>query len=220
MKYISQHTDIPLPCILDEWTLANGQYAIWMEWISGGRTLKEAWPSMSFTERDSICSQVRGFVDQLRQLEQPPAEYGHIGPIDGELCWDPRIMQQPCGPFELEEIFNRFRISRINLFRGDETTNGQTTCLEVSLSSDYHIVFTHGDLNFRNMLVDENCNVIGILDWEMSGWMPEHWEYLKGYDGNWQEADWELYASRFVPSYKKEIDVENEFIIINGNPLL
>lgn len=39
-------------------------------------------------------------------------------------------------------------------------------------------MFTHGDLDPRNILVEEG-HVIGIVDWEQSGWYPGYWEYVK-----------------------------------------
>ncbi|KAJ8122901.1 hypothetical protein ONZ43_g1018 [Nemania bipapillata] len=49
------------------------------------------------------------------------------------------------------------------------------------------IVFTHADLNPRNILVDEvmqddgstGWSVTGIVDWEFSGYYPEYWDYTK-----------------------------------------
>ena len=38
-------------------------------------------------------------------------------------------------------------------------------------------VFTHGDIAPRNIMVDEEHNITGILDWEFSGWYPDYWEY-------------------------------------------
>jgi len=38
------------------------------------------------------------------------------------------------------------------------------------------IVFTHGDLNPQNILVDANGRVTGIVDWEAAAWLPSYWE--------------------------------------------
>ena len=45
-------------------------------------------------------------------------------------------------------------------------------------TSRNEIVFTHGDLDPRNILVEEG-HVTGIVDWEQSGWYPGYWEYVK-----------------------------------------
>lgn len=49
------------------------------------------------------------------------------------------------------------------------------------------MVFTHADLNPRNILVDRviqsdgsrSWEVTGIVDWETSGYYPEYWDYTK-----------------------------------------
>lgn len=46
------------------------------------------------------------------------------------------------------------------------------------------IVFTHGDLNFSNIMITRRSakdgpHVLAIIDWEQSGWMPSFWEYSK-----------------------------------------
>jgi aminoglycoside phosphotransferase (APT) family kinase protein len=37
-----------------------------------------------------------------------------------------------------------------------------------------HSVFTHADIAPRNVMVDEQKNITGILDWESAGWYPEY----------------------------------------------
>lgn len=37
-------------------------------------------------------------------------------------------------------------------------------------------VFTHGDIIPQNIMVDENYQVSGIVDWEAAGWYPDYWE--------------------------------------------
>ncbi|KAJ5902735.1 hypothetical protein N7495_003263 [Penicillium taxi] len=31
----------------------------------------------------------------------------------------------------------------------------------------------------RNIIIDEQNNASGILDWEFAGWYPEYWEYVQ-----------------------------------------
>ncbi|QSS64538.1 hypothetical protein I7I51_01606 [Histoplasma capsulatum] len=58
------------------------------------------------------------------------------------------------------------------------------------LISDYKLVMTHGDLHPRNVMVlkpnvspsdvpADWVEVTGLLDWEMCGYYPEYWEYVK-----------------------------------------
>jgi len=49
--------------------------------------------------------------------------------------------------------------------------------------------FTHGDLNPFNILVREG-KVVGIIDWEFSGWYPRYWEYTSAWFGNVTRTEW------------------------------
>lgn len=42
----------------------------------------------------------------------------------------------------------------------------------------HEIVFTHKDFAPRNILV-QGPKVVAILDWELSGYYPDYWEYCK-----------------------------------------
>ncbi|KAJ3483443.1 hypothetical protein NLI96_g6308 [Meripilus lineatus] len=39
------------------------------------------------------------------------------------------------------------------------------------------IVFTHGDMQWHNILVTPDSHITGIVDWESAGWMPDYWEF-------------------------------------------
>ncbi|ERF73998.1 hypothetical protein EPUS_03812 [Endocarpon pusillum Z07020] len=47
-----------------------------------------------------------------------------------------------------------------------------------ALPHNHQIVLTHNDLAPRNILVREG-RVVALLDWELAGFYPEHWEYVK-----------------------------------------
>lgn len=56
------------------------------------------------------------------------------------------------------------------------------------LNMPHRNVFTHGDLNARNILVDGKGHLSGFLDWESAGWCPEYWEFatpMRLRRGNW-----------------------------------
>ncbi|KAH6623097.1 hypothetical protein F5144DRAFT_497099, partial [Chaetomium tenue] len=61
-------------------------------------------------------------------------------------------------------------------------------------------VFTHGDLAARNLMVDENCHITAVLDWESSGWFPDYWEYaqmMKPCDT--PEHEWQAWMTKTRP---------------------
>ena len=80
------------------------------------------------------------------------------------------------------------------------------------LTVKHDIVFTHGDLAPRNVLVLEDGTVSGLIDWEYAGWYPEHWEYVKALyctmsrpDKSWDEAVREVVGPG---SYEEELRVD------------
>jgi hypothetical protein len=118
MRYIATHTSIPVPKVLDAWALSNGGASILMEWVEGADTLEHRWPLMSDVQKKSVFLQLKGFVDELRALDQPSEKQGWIGPLDGAPLWDDRVKSQPCGPFPSERSFNQFRLSLLIVSSG------------------------------------------------------------------------------------------------------
>ncbi|POR32750.1 Putative phosphotransferase enzyme family protein [Tolypocladium paradoxum] len=69
--------------------------------------------------------------------------------------------------------------------------------ITTQLGTEYPIVFTHGDIAARNIMVRDG-RIVALLDWEFAGWYPEYWEYvfaLRGMDN----IDWET-LGRYIPS--------------------
>ena len=38
------------------------------------------------------------------------------------------------------------------------------------------IVFTHGDMQYHNIMITPDSHISGIVDWEAAGWLPDYWE--------------------------------------------
>ncbi|KAI1667871.1 Phosphotransferase enzyme family protein [Pyrenophora tritici-repentis] len=51
------------------------------------------------------------------------------------------------------------------------------------------IVFTHGDLKPNNIIVKDG-RMTAIIDWEMLGWYPEYWEFVKAFYIEFFKDDW------------------------------
>jgi hypothetical protein len=68
------------------------------------------------------------------------------------------------------------------------------------------IVFTHGDLNPHNIMVDANGHVCGIFDWEAAAWLPDHWEV--SITGVFRGRPWGEFMDKKVTSGVYAEDVE------------
>lgn len=75
----------------------------------------------------------------------------------------------------------------------------------------HRIDFTHDDFRPQNIMVRDGI-VTGIIDWELSGWYPEYWEFVKAlYAWSWQN-DWLDYLIKAVEPYYAKCAVHS-FIV-------
>ena len=52
----------------------------------------------------------------------------------------------------------------------------------------HDVLLTHSDIAPRNILVRDG-KIVAILDWELSGFYPEYWEYVKAlYLPDWEDS--------------------------------
>jgi hypothetical protein len=82
----------------------------------------------------------------------------------------------PIGPFGTHDDFHR-------LLREDADLNqyAHSHPHVVALHNGSYVSnFTHGDLAPRNVILRKG-KIVGIIDWDSSGWRPEYWEYTKAY---------------------------------------
>ena len=107
---------------------------------------------------------------------------------------------RPIGPFPNESAFNDHLVSVAEPYM-DETTLPSIRAL---MRDDHRIVFTHGDLAPRNILV-QGGKVVAIVDWEESGWYPEHWELVKAMWCTLKDPAW-LGAVRDIIGIEHEKD--------------
>ncbi|CAG7561114.1 unnamed protein product [Fusarium equiseti] len=129
----------------------------------------------SFTEgeMDTFSRDLQQYLGLIRATAKQVAPAHAICNAIGGPCHDFRISaSQPWdekrgdffGPFVDEDEFNKTL---------------QTPALPgITHSSGHKIVFTHGDINMRNVMVHKG-RISGIIDWENAGWFPNYWEYTK-----------------------------------------
>lgn len=78
--------------------------------------------------------------------------------------------------------------------------------ITTQLGADYSIVFTHGDVAARNIIVRDG-RIVALLDWEFEGWYPEYWDYvfaLRGMDN----LGWETPGCSLPSLFTKRYDLE------------
>ncbi|KAF3918725.1 hypothetical protein AA313_de0209287 [Arthrobotrys entomopaga] len=174
MQYVAEHTKIPVPkvygCYKDDETQKTH---IVMEYIEGD-CLEDLWDELELDKKEDIINQLRQILAELRSLEGT-----FIGSVDHTHCEDVLFEETnvPRGPYNSEEEFSQGIVD--TLLEKEDTAFPRMVCAMVKdVLKDHKIVFTHGDFLPRNILVRDG-KVVAILDWEMSGWYPEYWEYTK-----------------------------------------
>ncbi|KAK3897337.1 hypothetical protein C8A05DRAFT_48007 [Staphylotrichum tortipilum] len=74
------------------------------------------------------------------------------------------------------------------------------------LEAEHPIVFSHGDIAARNIMVRDG-HIVALLDWEFSGWLPEYWEYVFALHGM-DTIDWKSLGSQVPSLFETRYDLE------------
>ncbi|KAM0084120.1 hypothetical protein ACKRZS_003665 [Fusarium odoratissimum] len=135
------------------------------------------------------------YLTQLRSISRPGTPKYEIRNAIGGPYYDYRIIaahdyDKECGDFfgpcTDEEDFN-------NILR--------TPALpDVFHSTGHNIVFTHSDINMRNVLM-HNGRISGIADRENSGWFSNYWEYTKAHYVTKLHKRWLTVVNRIFESF-------------------
>ena len=185
MRLVFKHTDVPVPEVIftnfspegEETDLNDPEGMIGMT-IIPGITLEKKWDMLDDEAKESICLQLWDLISKIRNIPRPQGVVGLYQCLaDGSLSRDPMLedLQKPGRPL-LSDSELRSRIYERYLHCGG--TRYENQLLDMLPTSE-HSVFTHADIAPRNVMVDEQNNVTGILDWEWAGWYPEYWEYAQ-----------------------------------------
>ncbi|OGM49706.1 hypothetical protein ABOM_001902 [Aspergillus bombycis] len=104
LKYVSKHTTIRVPKVLNVYHHRDGLY-IELDYVSG-TDLQAAWLGgyLSQDQKRNIITEVTGYVNQLRSVEPP--RKGIVGSVDLEACLDHRVGSSTCGPFNEHAEFH------------------------------------------------------------------------------------------------------------------
>ena len=136
-----------------------------------GSSLDQSIESISDPDLACVCEDLKGCLRQLQTIKNTVNAEFPICSTLGEGILDHRLNgSTPSGPFTDEASFNQ-----LLAYPDDPAFQG------------HKIVYTHADLNPRNILVDRfrqddgsvRWGISGIIDWETAGFFPEYWEYTK-----------------------------------------
>ena len=212
LNMVRKYTTIPAPRPLDIVTMQEKESSIFFPDYKAyklitkvpGAPLSRCQEVMSDDDFARIADQLEHYLAQIRNIPREVKSDMEVCNTLGKACRDPRIrLGDPIGPFADEVAF-----SQMLRFSEDPARQG------------HKILFTHADLNPRNILVDEilrsdgstGWSVTGIVDWETAGYYPEYWEYSKAMFEHfrWPRRynEWVKGLFSRLGDYSRELDVE------------
>lgn len=217
MKYLAENTTIPVPKVYCTFLHKKRAYIV-MERIEG-EELPKVWRSLSKESLEGIFSQLRKIFQELRTLRPLPGT-GVESCVGGSL-YDSRIPRgnPRFGPFRTIPEFHSWlrRDLKPEDLKDREKDQDWHDLQDMISKQDGQWpppCFTHGDINPFNILVREG-KVVGIIDWEFSGWYPDYWEYTSAWFGNITRTEWQSMLDRILDRPHPEVfrmdDVRNKW---------
>jgi thiamine kinase-like enzyme len=127
-----------------------------------------------------------------------------VASVDLSPSHDDRIASDDFGPFQSHDDFHRF-------LRWGHDNDSQNAVLvdicKAQTARPYRSALTHCDLSPRNVIVNKG-KVTGIIDWELSGWFPEYWEYTRAWESMWDAPDNRALLGEWLDPYPDELRIE------------
>ncbi|KAH8586814.1 hypothetical protein B0O99DRAFT_656668 [Bisporella sp. PMI_857] len=157
---------------------------------------------------DSILAQLEKIFRQLRALKPPGTA---VESCVGGSLYDSRIPRGSprFGPFKsIQEFHSWLRQDLTPECLKDRQRDQDRHDLQHMLSvqdGPWPLpTFSHGDLNPCNIIV-RGGTVVGIIDWEFSGWYPHYWEYTSAWFGNATRTEWQGILDKVLDHPQPEV---------------
>ncbi|KAK8123179.1 kinase-like protein [Apiospora sp. TS-2023a] len=179
-----------------------------------GETLESRWGSLNPAAKGKVTTKLRDYFHKLRQIPTP-GYFGALGNrpfCDDGFVWhreDDELEEQlSSGPFDteaelLDALVAKYEFHSGSLLQGDRRNEYYRYVLPRVLRSGSS-VFTHGDLQRKNIIIRESDGEVVMIDWESAGWYPGWWEfYATMFCCRWKD-DWHLWVGRMLDEYPNE----------------
>lgn len=198
MRFVAANSNTPIPKLYGTLTDpdTNVNYIV-MEFIEG-QCLDVIWHHLTAAEQEDVKEKLRIAMASLRQMP----DQGYIGSVNQQKCIDGVFYTgdnpdpSKNGPFMSESDMNEGMFRR--LAESEPPSSIRLFRAITSNIAAHRIVFTHADLQGRNIIVRKTDSDTGdhgkieltIIDWEMSGWYPEYWEFCNSLIINTFATEW------------------------------
>ncbi|KAG7091276.1 hypothetical protein E1B28_010325 [Marasmius oreades] len=199
IRIVKARTSIPVPTVLDA---LDGCFIMTR---LPGEPLGNLFSEMEGEQLSAIQNSLSSIIQQLRDITSD--EKGVVsGPLHSLPCCDiNRVDELAFGPFHDVAEFHEYLLSRTP----PQYQISARAKAAKAYARPFQVVFTHGDLNLRNILVKDR-QITGIVDWTCAGWYPEYWEHGKAIYVHRRFKKWLDVWSNILPNYEDVLDVEKE----------
>ncbi|KAM7192753.1 Protein kinase-like domain containing protein [Rhypophila sp. PSN 637] len=211
MLFARKHSDLIVPTLYAAFhdTDTKKNYLV-MEYIHGP-ALSMVWNKLDKEAKDSVASQLRKGLDQLRKTPSP----GHLGGLKGENPWNRMSFGFPVTGLDGKEMKTGHDWVEV-MCRAAQKENPMKEDCYKWITNIYHnlldstsggdqAVFTHADIHMENIMMREGDNKVVLLDWEKSGFYPPYYEYLLAMCEERWYTDWGNYVCRFLDQHPREL---------------
>ncbi|KAF5334053.1 hypothetical protein D9758_017518 [Tetrapyrgos nigripes] len=168
MELVRIKTSVPVPQALMTF-VRNGQTFLVMSRL-GGEALAGKSDGLSEVELAVISQELAQHVNSIRRLgallnpsgsDSPPLMGSWFGGPLENIVFDPA----PSSAFQSSDDLRYYWEQRLKRHR------------QIQVPESFNLVLTHGDLNPRNVMVEDG-HVVGVVDWDTFGWYPDFWEIM------------------------------------------
>lgn len=213
MRFVSSQSSIPIPEVYEAYE-KDGVGHIFMSKVNG-RQLGEVWSTLSVSEVAYIANQLRGYVKELWEIRGD-----FYGALWNQPCED-IFFSHLClatsgnkqyGPYKSRKEYNQGLIEALinSRPRGQFGELEKKLMAKISGLTEDAKIFSHGDLHLDNILVNDNCTIVGIVDWGSAGFSIPGREFLeaslRARNPNWIKTITEV----FPEDAKAEYDILRE----------
>ncbi|PPQ84959.1 hypothetical protein CVT25_004472 [Psilocybe cyanescens] len=219
MRYAREYLSLPVPKILHHPAFPRNRYrnraygdkcSVWyicMEQCPG-TSLESVIDTMTPEQLDHVAEQLKAILSRMAH-DKPKS----LGSVSGGAYLNflfPGYVT-PKRAFSTVGEFNDHIRWMLELF----CTEAFIESFMCRLPRNAAVRFTHGDLLPKNIMVD-GSTITGIIDWELSGFYPEYWEYARMYDPMFMTPAWADLLRRIFsnPRRETEIRVVRDFLNI------
>lgn len=213
MLFVKKSTAIPLPAIYAMYSRQGSQIPInyiVMEFIPG-TCLRDKWASMDESSKSAVTGQLREIFSELRQIPSP-GYFGVIGrrPFDDSIfCSNVKgRLPVPAGPFTTEDEVLGALANKFSHHFPEHGKGAFYRRVFPLVLRGHPPVFTHGDLQRKNVVVRDDGKVV-LIDWEAAAWYPSFWEYSMGMFSCDFKDDWQLWLGTVVDECLSEFSWMN-----------